>query len=247
VTRVCVIGNSHAACFKLAWDTLQDRYPNETLTFFAARGFRIAALEPRDGQLFPTSEQLLRTVTHTSGGRRTIDPNAYDVLLIIGLNAGYPQTFGHYSYAVARQALLDQTPSSMAVDLIQKVRQVSDIPILLAHQPLPRHDENAGGQTDPEPYRRIIKALNDEILRDQGAILLEQPASTRTHCFFTRPEFAVGSKRLDIGDQWSYDAHREDQRTHMNANYGAIYLSTHLPTIAAGGASPNLSPSSSGT
>ena len=232
MTRVCVIGNSHAACFKLAWDTLRIRYPNVALTFFAARGSRIAALKPRDGILIPTSERLRGVIAHTSGGRAAIDLRDYDAVLLVGLTCGYPVATGYYSYAAACQALLDLTPKTLAFDLIEKIRKVSDITIFLAHQPLLRHLGDPECEGDLGPYRRLIKFLNDELMQGVGATLLRQPAQTITNYFFTRPEFAVGSTRLDIGDKWSKVEQRENQRAHMNKRYGDIFLSTHLPTIA---------------
>jgi hypothetical protein len=247
VKQVCVIGNSHSACFKLAWDSLNVRYPDIALTFFAHRGQRIGALAPRNGKLVPTSERLKTVMQHTSGGHSAIDFRDFDVVLIVGTACAYPLTQGHFSFAVARQTLLDVIPNSVAFDLIKKIRQISDIPVFVAHQPLLRHMGEPSDEIDLGPYRKLVKFLNDEFMQDMGAVVLKQPAQTITDYFFTRPEFAVGSKRLDIGID-SPDADLlADSRTHMNVRYGDVYLSTHLLAIAYAAADGGVNLSSSGT
>jgi hypothetical protein len=230
--RVCVIGNSHTACLKLAWDSLQSKYPQIGLTFFAQRGSGMADLKPRNGALIPTSDGLKKAIKHTSGGYSQINLQDFDVVLAVGLTCGYPLAVSHYSYAAARQTLLDLTPHTTAFNLIGKIRQISDIPIFVAHQPLRSCPGEPDGELDLKPYRRLIDDLNNELMQDAGATLLMQPAQTIANQFFTRPEFAVGSMRLDIGDLSPDVEHSADPRSHMNARYGDIYLSTHLPAIA---------------
>jgi hypothetical protein len=239
VRRVCVIGNSHTACLKLAWDDLKVRFPSISLTFFAARKSGVSELQPTpDGVLVPTSKRLSQALMHTSGGQSVIDLRRYDLVLVVGLTSGYPR-YGYFSHAVARQAMLDHIPTTAAFETVQKIRSVSDIPIFLAHQPL--FKENDGDQDDEGipilskesdglmPYRRIIEAINDGLFRGLGARFLDQPAQTITKCFYTRSEYGTNSVRLDLGDG---NEESDDDRTHMNARFGDIYLSTHLRAIA---------------
>ena len=236
--RVCVIGNSHTACLKLAWNDLHFRLPNIALTFFADRASGVAAMEPTNGGLIPVSDRVRKAISHTSGGHGVIDLRKYDATLLVGLTSGYPK-FGYYSNAAARQAMLDHIPTTPAFNLVKKVRQTSEIPIFLVHQPLRKkgedgHDdgglptyreENAG----VGPYRKIISAINHELFQDMNARILEQPAQTITDSFYTRSEFGVNAVRLDLGDG---KIKEDDDRAHMNARFGNILLSTHLRTIA---------------
>jgi hypothetical protein len=246
VRRVCLIGNSHSACLKLAWDSLKVRYPQITLTFFAQRGAGIADLEPRDGVLVPATEPLKKAITHTSGGHSQIDLQDFDAVLIVGLTCGYPLVNSHYSYAAALQTLRDLTPKTVAFELIDKIRRISDLPIFVVHQPLRSHFGEPDREHDLGPYRRLVDALNDELMQDVGAILLRQPAQTITNCFYTRPEFAVGSLRLDIGGNLT-GTDAANPHSHMNERYGDIYLSTHLPAVAYAAAGPDVTLSSSET
>jgi hypothetical protein len=239
VKQVCVSGNSHAACMKLAWNRLETRFPNIGITFFAVRRAGMSALQPTpDGVLVPMSQRVSLALTHTSGGSSVIDLKRYDVVLLVGLTACYPK-FGCYTYAVARQAMLDHIPTTLAYETVQKIRSVSGVPIFLAHEPL----RVEGTETDEDsdvialrargdgfvPYRRMIDAINEELFSGLEARCLPQPAQTITKCFYTRSEYGVGSVRLDLGDG---QEENEDDRSHMNQRFGDIFLSTHLRAIA---------------
>ncbi len=237
--RVCVIGNSHTACLKLAWDELRPRLANIDLTFFAARKAGMKDLHSTpDGVMVPMSKRLSRALMHTSGGQSVIDLRRYDSVMLVGLTAGYPK-YGYFTHAVACQAMLDHIPTTPAYEMVRKIRDVSDIPIFLAHQPL--HKEAEAGDEDDKlpmrsmesdgllPYRKVVEAINDGLFRGLRAKLLGQPAQTITKCFYTKSEYGIGSVRLDLGDGGEES---EDDRAHMNTRFGDIYLSTHLRAIA---------------
>lgn len=233
MTRLCVIGNSHAACFKLAWNTLSSRYSTTSLTFFAQRGAGMTQLVPSGDFLVPETERLAQAMAYTSGGLRVIDPTAYDAVLLIGFFWGYPPVPGYFSRAAASRALLDHLPRSPVSDLLLKIRTLSDIPVFVVHQPLRRQEGDNTADHDIGPYRKMVRLMNEEFLLKQGAMLLPQPAQTITNYFCTRTEFSIDSKRLDIGDLDSDGPELADPRSHMNERYGDIFLSTHLPTIAS--------------
>ena len=54
--KLCVIENSHSACLKLAWDQLQARYLDHSITFFAQRGIGMSGLMARGKMLVPAGE-----------------------------------------------------------------------------------------------------------------------------------------------------------------------------------------------
>jgi hypothetical protein len=233
VTRICVLGNSHSACFKLAWDSLRTRYSTVSLTFFAQRGRGMAELAPDGAVLVPTTDQLRSAMSFTSGGLTVVDPREYDAVLSVGFTWGYPPATGYISQDAAGRALLDFTPRSLAFELIRKVRAVSDIPIFVAHQPLRRHEGDEIADNAVTPYRRLVRLMNEELLAREGALLLPQPAQTIANRFYTRSEFGIGARRLDTGDGEFSGELKADPRSHMNTRYGDIFLSTHLPTVAS--------------
>jgi hypothetical protein len=158
--------------------------------------------------------------------------------MLVGLTAAYPK-YGCYSNAVARQAMLDHIPTTPAYEMVRKIRQVSDIPIFLAHQPLHReaeaeHEDGNLPMRSMESdglasYRGIVGAINDGLFSGLRAKVLGQPAQTITKCFYTKSEYGIGAARLDLGDG---EEEAEDDRAHMNIRFGDIYLSTHLRAIA---------------
>ena len=205
----------------------------------AIRKAGMSALQPApDGVLVPMSQRLSQALRHTSGGFSVIDLKRYDVVLLVGLTTCYPK-FGYYTHAVARQAMLDHIPTTLAYEMVQKIRSVSGIPIFLAHEPL--RIEGTGADEDSDivalrargdgfvPYRRMIDVINEELFFGLGARCLPQPVQTITKCFYTRSEYGVGSVRLDLGDG---QEENEDDRSHMNQRFGDVFLSTHLRAIA---------------
>lgn len=194
----------------------------------------MARLAPRAGMLVPANDTLRRAMLHTSGGHEAIVLREFDAVLMVGFLWAYPPSVGYYSHAAALQALFDITPKTVAVNLLRKIRRISDVPVFLAHQPLRSYDGDFDETAELAPYRRLVGLLNSRFLEKEGAVLLPQPPQTIAASFFTRPEFAIGSIRLDIGSGDTNAEPYADPRSHMNARYGDIYLSTHLPTIAFG-------------
>ncbi len=230
--NICILGDSHTACFKNAWNNVQRNYKDVSLTFFADRGVGISGLEPRDGALVPVSDRLRKILPVTSGGLNTVDLKSYDAVWLIGFVSAYPQTDGYFSNAVIRQELLDAAATCPALNIAGKIRQIGNIPIFIAHRPLMESLLPETDTIDVQPYRSLIQFLNERIFADVGATVLEQPEQTITNDFYTRPEYSNDAARLDIGDRSPGEKHAPRERKHMNEKYGAVYLSTRLATIA---------------
>jgi hypothetical protein len=230
MTSICVVGNSHAACFKRAWEQLKSEFRDVCLTFFAHRGAELSALEARGSLLVPTNPGLQDAIRHTSGGRSEIDPSIYDAMLLVGLNVRlYPIGSRHASDGLVRQWLSDYVPTSVAADVLGKLRSISSIPIFAAHQPL---EACAEPEVDlgTEVYRAHAATVAD-IFRRQAAEFLLQPERTITNRHYTKQMYLKGARSLDVGDLPA-DAHPTD-RTHMNMEFGEICLSEYLPAILA--------------
>lgn len=234
--NICLIGNSHVAGFKLAWDKVRRKYPDVKITFFAERRDGLSELEVKDGMLVPATDHLREILEHTSGGLGNIDPRAYDVILLVGFFWAYPKADGFFSHAAARQALLDSFDDDYpGFDVIRKIRSITNIPIFMAHQPLLKLVGKPVNGVSVEPYRRLVKFINETLFEKYGgATLLEQPEETIANGFNTRAEFSTGAMRLDIGKWRSKEAvHPENERTHMNGRFGEICFAEYIPTILA--------------
>lgn len=221
--RVCVLGSSHAACLKNGWDRIQDEYPDFELRFFAARGKKIGQLQVDGTRLVPANERLRKMIRHTSGGLDEVDPAEADLFLFAGLGVRLHVNDGpFYSESVQRLAREDALRESIALSLLTKIRPLSQAPAFLMHTPLP-----AGGPHAHEPvseYLDTVTWLNGQFLESLDAEILPQPSSTLDSGFRTRPEFSVGSVRLDIGDKRSGELHPDQDNRHMNADFGERFL-----------------------
>lgn len=228
--RVCVLGNSHAACLKLAWDEGHHLHSQFSLTFFADRRAGLMGLQPRDGMLVPDSERLRSIIEYTSGGLSEVDLQAYDAVLVVGLQVqAYPHADRSFSAAAVRRWLIDRTPRTGGFDLAKKVRQVSGIPAFVVHQPL-ETVVAAEVDVDLRIYRNSIQVLNEEFFQKLNVPVFAQPEQTITNGFYTKRTYASNAKKLDIGHDEVSDVPSGDRR-HMNALYGAVVLSTFLPQI----------------
>ncbi|MES2144715.1 MAG: hypothetical protein V4516_10245, partial [Pseudomonadota bacterium] len=98
--RLCVIGNSHVAAFKLGWDQLAARGDALTRaiapTFFGAPRDGLKNLAVRDGRLVPTADFVRDHFARMSGGRADVDPAVYDGFLLVGLGASMKRALRFY-------------------------------------------------------------------------------------------------------------------------------------------------------
>jgi len=232
--KICVLGNSHVACLSKGWDKLKYNHKNVQLTFFAHRGEKLSGLTIKHGRLSADNQRLRRVISHTSGGREHVDPNEFDCFLIFALGAKpYRYRPIYYSQQVHIAALEDHATHSTSWKLIERLRQITDKPIYVGHNPLhaasPRCDHRGGA----DEYYRGIAELNEYIYEPQNTLLLCQPEQTITDGFETKHEYSIGSTRLDTGDKISNEPHEEKDRTHMNAQFGELYLSDFLTMLAS--------------
>jgi hypothetical protein len=227
-TNICIIGNSHVACVKMAWDRIGKEHPDIALSFFAARGNHLAALAVQERMLVATTDATRQMLRHTSGGRDHIDFAAYDHCLICAAGFSFPyhlQTARHYSKAVQTQCLQDLFQGSLLYRLARDIRRLTAIPLWLGHEPLLALAE----RTEQEfcfSYADFLQQIR-QLLPATEMHILPQAAETIAEGCFTHPRFSVGSRRLDIGDEISGDLHPANDRAHMNEAYGEALLN-HL-------------------
>jgi hypothetical protein len=228
MNNVFVIGNSHTACLKQAWDNVAVQYPDNTLVFFAHRGKKIADLEIDGDALIATNKSLESALEFTSGGLRQIRPDDADLILLHGLGLKVPhdpKVF--YSQKVRERALLDRIETTRSFDLLQKIRTISNVPVYLNHDPLPaRTAATPNGTTDA--YYANIDMLNSIVFEKLHAQVLYQPADTLADSYSTLSAYSKGSSRLSIGHDNDNERHPEIDVYHMNADFGALVLRSLL-------------------
>ena len=159
--RICVLGNSHVASIKKAWDMMSQDYPDYEFMFFASRGIGLSKLKAEDGKLLPGDDSLRANLAFTSGSNGEIDPSDFDVFLVYGANCRpYFKTETFYSQTVLQASVEDYTQNSLAINLIKLLRQVTEKKIFLGHNPLqgaPLSDKKSQSR---ENYFRCCDFIN---------------------------------------------------------------------------------------
>jgi hypothetical protein len=223
VKRIFVIGNSHVGSLKQGWDRICQDTDDVELVFFAHRGEKIGALQPRGRSLIAASEDLKSALRFTSGGRDKIDLRDSDLVLLYGMGLKVSHETGCiYSERVQNQALKDQVNRSIAYALLKKIRSISDVPVVVGHDPLPARRYDRPG--DSRQYLDRVRAMSDLMFSPLNAVLLNQPMQTVKTGFQTKPKYTSSSSRLAIGRRIDNELHPEKDIRHMNAVFGEMFL-----------------------
>ena len=247
--RVCMIGNSHIACLKTAWDQAGNRYPDVAITFFGAPKRMCEHLVLKDGKLVSRDDELTTYLQQTSGGARDIVLDQFDVFALVGLDFGpikALQVAERVSYLdldaekllVSRacfvQSVRDGLRKTMAVSVAQHIRAASTRPIVIVQTP-----HFGATWRDSEDYRRdfgnapadfwpklhdLWRECAQAVADAPRADVLFQPRQTIVDAYFSHPRFTKDGVRL------AQDVPEKDkpQVRHMNAEYGGIMLEALL-------------------
>lgn len=230
--RICVLGNSHVASLKEAWDQLAKQHTAFDLTFFAARQNQLSDLVRQNNLLVPTNERLAAALAYTSGGRDCIDLDAYDAFLFYGLGLKLPRLSSDLSIAVRQSCCHDALAGSLNASIASRVHAYTDKPIYAGHEPQWAFREIERLSAAFLGYEAAFDIMKSEA-RHRGILLLPQPHETLVDGWGTRHEFSHGSKRLDVGDEISNELHRPRERQHMNGAFGRLYLQHAFETFRA--------------
>lgn len=236
--RIALIGNSHAAAWKSAWDEVAQDWPDTAITFFAARTqppVDITQLKPRDGKLVAAHPRLAEALANTSGGLSAIDPSAYDAVLLVGF---LPRVIAVPPISPHSEAVRTATYESAArgtplARMMHRIRQVApNAPTFAAAYPM-----EACGPEDARPASALYEAAATEMAArvhaPLGATLLPQPTRTILANRWTDPAYSRGSVRLADRPGGGQTKHPDDDRQHMNADYGKLALAEAIPVITA--------------
>jgi len=234
--KICVIGNSHVAAIKLAYESSQPTPPHE-MTFFAGLGRRIAKLEIADGMLIPPADdpKIQYAINVTSGGLTEINPSLYDRFLIIGMSGWVHQPVSTVGRPISEGAIAcavkDYWRASRLPPLLQNLRKITQKPISIAATPLLAEERT--NDTSPEIYTRFIALSNALYFSEFGAQLIGQPPETIVNGNATEISFSRMSERLLEGREGFAIHHPEGENSHMNQSYGALWLAQYFAGFEA--------------
>jgi hypothetical protein len=232
--RICIIGNSHAACLKLAWDKgLSKKHPSAQFVFFASLTAGIETLTAHDQSLKSHNPNTIANFKITSNGLDEIEFSSFDYCLLHGLS---PRTMAYRKmilssrkifYSQYALALSNPFHQSLAFRLINEIRKISEIPIICSPTPNALSALNAPKEEklDKLTFGDVCSTI--ELSHKQiNAIYLPQPSST-IHCtYFTAPKYGKGPKNLLFrsGDSIENGDLFENDSVHMNEAFGKKLL-----------------------
>lgn len=220
--KLAILGNSHTAALMHALRAEPSLATGIDLTFFASIGRTMGDFAVQADRLVPQTAELRDSISNTAGGATYFEPKAFDMLAFVGLGFNMPLMDKRLSVAVQDAVIRNCVVGSIAWQVIGLVRTIADLPILVGHTPL-RAGEVTNQHSDmlsnATPYEAQLKLAQTYWLT-QNAQVLPQPDITRYCDILTRRSFSRGSRGL----RGAGLEHDNADRSHMNAEYGAIYL-----------------------
>jgi len=222
--KICVLGNSHTASLKSAWDEIKFLFPKIELIFFAAIGGELKHLKLENGIFIPRTTSVLRSIRVTSHGIDSVDINAYDIFLLYGLNFFVPSLDHSITSKVKKLTCLDILSSSLIKKLSSEIRSESSKPIFIGHSPqLCGLSSTHLSRINKLNYTESLKLMRDTIGDSYGTII-SQPEETLIHSWFTDPKFLSEVFSLVDGSNASGQLLSKTNIGHMNREFGRIWL-----------------------
>lgn len=261
MNRVLLIGNSHAAAFKTGWTQIFDEYPDTEMDFFVFQGamfwnFQFDPVSKDFGVLASgdIKKRFLDMIVKLNG-TISVNMSDYDQILVVGHQNGFRETLklvydfsldglrenesGPYLSEHALQAFIDD----LACKNIPKWQFEALCPKPVVYFPAPRladsleddtsalakHQHGKALVKDPRGLPEALEMLDSayaNILSKKGFFYQTQPPESLGVSGLTRGDLCVGASGHRDGE-----AFKEGDRSHMNAEYGAICLRKYFATL----------------
>lgn len=223
--KLAIIGNSHIASLKRGWAKTSENYPSVEVVFFGSKGDTLKHMEVQGRKIVPANNRVLKSISFVSGGRDSIDPAEFDAVLIYGAQAApffFPVS-GFYSSQVIRRTMEDLVKDRVYFKLANMVRCLSEVPVYVGHTPL-RAARKRDRDQSRESYARGLALLNEVVFAPMNVRMVSQPPKTIVNGNGTAMRYSVGSRRLAVGNAVDDDLHPENDRYHMNEEFGKLWL-----------------------
>jgi hypothetical protein len=251
--KVCIIGNSHVAAWKLGMEQVPEWGSDCETDFFAGQSDLMRDLELRDGVLHPTSELTRRRMMTVSGDKTEIPVGDYTHFVVIGLGLntvkpvellrelrvhpferGEPTKLPYVSQACFGTLAESLARASTAVYITSLLREATDAQVIVVPQPFPSETvttvplwRRARASGAVAHVAGLFESNLAMLARELDCEPLVQPPATVVDGVFTAEHYSTGSIRLG-GDKV---AHPETEPYHMNAAFGAEMLRSCLAVL----------------
>jgi hypothetical protein len=251
-----MIGNSHVAALKTAWNNSRPKlHAGFSLSFFAVQKAMFRHIALQDRVLVPEHDDVAAQLQARSDGLDRVEIDRYDAIVMVGSGFGIDlpdmrslcgtldqQRFMQVDHLVSQacfDAALEQSlEESPAIALIDRIRTVSEMPILMVPTPyfserLLQSDEGRAQfpLTDRAALARCVaraRASAERVAASHGCEVLWQDESTVAAPGFTRLAFNHGALVFNLpGARKGYDDR------HGNEDFGRLAMSQVLGRLDA--------------
>ena len=248
MTRHCIIGNSHVAPIKAAWERVRTNHPAISITFLAAGGSNLDSLAHVAGRLQPTSEAVADIIRLTSDGLDSVTLSEYDTIWCVGrhlaissVSAMYQsvrsETSGNISpkhivvseqcYVDVARSALRQTPTVLTARSIAEAGH--DVHLLPAPMPASSlsekelHWRQLFDQSASTELALIFNHALEGAAAGTDISTHQQPSTTLETATLTKGPFARNSVQFGRHHDPALIDHM-----HMNEQYGKIVLDEYF-------------------
>ncbi|RUR02877.1 hypothetical protein [Legionella septentrionalis] len=226
--KICLIGNSHIACIKKAWDSLASQYPF-TITFFGSHADTLLNTQAQDKKFTPTNAQVKRSFSITSGGQEEVDFTQFDICIVHGiltpLRNWFPLWRDLRKNIFYSRAFIDaciETFNPIVQHLIKEITACTKLPLIFTPKPNPAILERKQ-LISPAEYSELCSFMSIRF-NALGLHYIPQPDETLADFFYTKAEFNKNGLGLGSVPKKEESFAPADNVRHMNAAYGEIYL-----------------------
>lgn len=234
--KICLIGNSHIACIKKAWESVHTKYNSHSITFFGSTADTLLNTRAHQYKLIPTTQQVQNSFHITSNGQEEIDFSLFDLCIVHGVlpilndwhdlwadlrNIFYSKEFIN----ICINNLIPTAPTPFkptAKHLIKEITACTAIPLIFSITPNPIQRKKKNPTTNFN-FNELLNFMTS-VFNVLGVDYILQPEETMNNYFYTKPEF--NKNAIGLGGTPTKETKFVGIRDyiHLNASYGEIYL-----------------------
>ena len=231
--KVAVIGNSHVAALKLAYEENISNFDFQ-IDFFAARGKGIKNLVAEKNFLIPTDEKLEKDFLHTSSGLRKVDISSYKDIFIVGSQFYIPQYLKRGTSKMIREQVFDriwsQSSASIVFNLIRTQCQKTNVFLLpCPMRALSENEEDFSSSRDLSYEEKFD--FFESYLNFPSLSFCKQPDNTLLNSNFTLNTMSRNSFALTASHEVDDRQHPASDVYHMNSDYGLSLLEKYFKNV----------------
>lgn len=232
--KVCIVGNSHIACVKKAWDSSEASLSEKfTLTFFGSHADTLLNTTSDEYGIYPSTEQVCNSFKLTSGGHDHISFDKYDALVLHGFSPSFRNYLSLSNYLEKHSVtsrFRDECFFNISLTMGKMIESAlkSKLPVYITPRPCVSYNKQEEivekDKISEEVYGKVMSFVKDGF-KSKSLIYIPQPVETLMYYNFTNKKYneaGIGLGAVPKND----NSHvlSSSNLTHMNELYGKVYL-----------------------